>query len=124
MNNTSETASSSKLRMWENMHIVFWLVKDMCWVSDFHLIGMIMIFPTISVAIWMVFKSLGNKVELVHNIAVLCWISANSVWMTGEFYLADTTRPWAQLLFALGIVALALHYVPHVWRYMRSKQEL
>jgi hypothetical protein len=32
--------------------------------------------------------------------------------MTGEFYFNDTWRPFAGVFFSLGLVALALHYVP------------
>jgi cation transport ATPase len=116
MNNSSsnDNAVAIKLRVWENMHIVFWLVKDMCWVSDFHTLGVAMIFPTITVALWMVYQSWRNRTELIHNVAVLCWIAANSIWMIGEFFFQNSTKFLAQCFFGVGILVLALHYVPRL----------
>ncbi|MFM9007686.1 MAG: hypothetical protein ACKORE_03805 [Bacteroidota bacterium] len=33
-----------RFRAYENFHIVLWLLKDTCWVSDFKTAGLIMIF--------------------------------------------------------------------------------
>lgn len=119
--NSSSLENASRLRVWENLHIVFWLVKDMCWVSDFHVLGVTMIVPTLLVAVYMVYKSWGNRTELIHNTAVLCRIAANSSWMVGEFLYNNTTKPAAQALFVLGMVVLAFHYVPKFRLLFRGK---
>ena len=50
---------------------------------------MIMIVPTIGLAFYISWISRRDKAELFHNLAVCCWISANSTWMIGEFYYED-----------------------------------
>lgn len=76
---------SNRLREYENFHIVLWLLKDTCWVMDFKVPGLIMILPTISVALHITWLHRKSMAELLHNLAVVLWISANSVWMIGEF---------------------------------------
>lgn len=71
-----------------------------------------MIAPTLLVAIWLTWKSRWIREEFIHNLAVVWWLCANSVWMVGEFFYEDHTRPAALVFFALGLVTLAVHYVP------------
>ena len=99
-----------KLRKFENLHILFWLIKDAAWVSGFNSLGVIMIIPTWLMAVWITWKLRKSMTELAHNIAVICWISANSIWMIGEFYYNDTTRFPAKMLFFSGIIILVAHY--------------
>jgi len=82
----------------------------MCWVTDFKLLGAFMIFPTIIVAILITWQSRRINVELWHNLAVVCWICANSIWMIGEFFYHDTTRPFAIAFFIAGFLCLAYYY--------------
>ncbi len=99
-----------KLRKFENLHILFWLIKDAAWVSGYNALGVVMILPTWLMAVWITWKLRKSMTELAHNIAVVCWISANSIWMIGEFYYNDTTRFPAKMLFFAGIIILAGHY--------------
>lgn len=94
----------------ENLHILLWLLKDICWVADLKWLGTFMIFPTISVAIWLTWKMRQSHSELMHNLAVIAWILANSTWMIGEFFLDDGTRPLALAFFGLGLVLLFVFY--------------
>jgi hypothetical protein len=48
---------------------------------------------------------------LLHNLAVCFWITANSVWMTGEFYYDDGTRPYAIIFFIAGLLCVAYYYL-------------
>ncbi len=105
-----------KIRGYENMHIVMWLLKDTCWVMDWHVVGMIMVVPTIALAFFITWKSRSEKAELFHNLAVSSWIIANSTWMTGEFFYNDTTRPYAAVFFALGFVFIIWYYGSLVFR--------
>lgn len=98
------------VRRKENLHIVLWLLKDTCWVADFKTGGMIMILPTIAMAFYITWKTRENITELFHNLAVCCWIIANSIWMTGEFYFKDTTRPYAIAFFVLGLISVFIYY--------------
>lgn len=70
-----------------------------------------MIIPTVSVAIYLTYKLRKSTTELLHNLAVCCWILANSVWMTGEFYANDTYRPYATIFFGIGLLLVAYYYL-------------
>lgn len=99
------------LRFFENLHVSLWLFKDLCWVLDWKTFGVLMIVPTVSVAIWIAWKSRNDIADLFHNLAVCFWIGANSVWMIGEFFLEDSTRPIATVFFAIGILIVAVYYL-------------
>lgn len=120
---SSERCSPSELRLseveryrrFENLHIYLWLFKDMCWCFDLKTLGMIMIVPTIIGAVTITWLLRRHVVELVHNLAVCLWILANGTWMFGEFYLNDTTRPWALVFFVAGISLLTIFYLAQMW---------
>lgn len=101
---------SPTFRWLENAHILLWLIKDTCWAMEWKPGAMFMIFPTISVALYILWKSRKIRAELYHNIAVVFWISANSIWMIGEFRELEF-RPYAAMLFSIGLSALAVYYM-------------
>jgi hypothetical protein len=101
---------SDRARSYENFHIVLWLVKDACWVMDLKIPGLLMIFPTISVALHITWLHRKHTAELYHNLAVVCWICANSIWMIGEFFYNDTLRPAATFFFSVGLIMVAVYY--------------
>ncbi|HNP00535.1 MAG TPA: hypothetical protein PKM83_12350, partial [Ferruginibacter sp.] len=70
-----------RFRKMENLHIVFWLLKDISWCMVWRPLGIIMVIPTLAVAIWIVFKNKTFMSEVCHNLAIVFWISANSFWM-------------------------------------------
>lgn len=108
-----------KYRVTENLHIVFWLVKDVCWCIAFKPLGIAMIFPTIILAAWIAWQNRQIVAELFHNLAVLFWISANSYWMISEFFRFDEKKVLGELTgkdiavvpFTLGILCLAWYYL-------------
>jgi quinol-cytochrome oxidoreductase complex cytochrome b subunit len=99
------------IRSYENLHIVLWLVKDTCWVLDFKVPGLIMIFPTILVALHITWLHRKEVTELYHNLAVVAWICANTTWMIGEFFYNDTLRPIATVFFTIGLLLVAVYYL-------------
>jgi len=99
------------VRNGENLHILFWLLKDLCWVMDARVAGLVLVAPTVCVAVWICWRSRSDRSGFVHALAVVLWILANSTWMIGEFFLADGTRPYAIGLFVLGLMVLAFHYL-------------
>ena len=107
-----------KIRKFENLHIVFWLFKDMSWCMEWKTLGICMIIPTISVSIYTTLKMRYLKSELYHNIAVLFWIIANSYWMISEFigfnehtiYESVQGKHLALLPFLAGVIVLAIYY--------------
>ena len=101
---------STTYRWVENGHILLWLIKDTCWALVWRPGGIFMILPTLCVAIYILWKSRHIRAELFHNLAICIWISANSVWMVGEFF-AKETRPYAVVLFLCGLSLLLIYYV-------------
>ena len=101
------------IRAYENLHIAIWLIKDTCWVMTFKVGGMLMIIPTLVVAVHLAWRSRKNVSDLFHNIAVCLWITANATWMTGEFFYYDGLRPYAMVIFAAGLIVVAFYYIIH-----------
>ena len=119
MSQSKETlySISVRIRKMENMHIAFWLMKDISWCMIWRELGITMIVPTLSVAIWIAWKNRPIKSELAHNLAIVFWISANAYWMISEFFHLDTINVWrdftgkhlALIPFSIGALIL-LHY--------------
>jgi len=102
----------ARYRKTENLHIVFWLLKDLCWVMLWKPLGLIMIVPTIAAALLITWQTRHIKSELLHNIAVAFWILANSYWMITEFFFEnDSLRYYAVIPFGLGLAAIGYYYV-------------
>ena len=101
----------NRYRGFENFHIVLWLVKDLCWCTLSKTMGLVMIMPTLILAIYITFLHRKNKSELLHNLAIVFWICANSVWMTGEFFFKDGLRDYALIFFIAGIVMVSYYYL-------------
>jgi hypothetical protein len=99
------------IRKYENLHIAFWLIKDACWCLLFKPLGMLMIIPTLYVAIDITWRSRKIKTDLFHNTAVTLWICANATWMTGEFFFEDHFRSYAMIFFTLGLLVIAYFYL-------------
>jgi hypothetical protein len=82
-------------------------------------LGIIMVIPTLSVAIYIAYRTRQIKSELAHNLAVAFWISANSYWMIAEFFGFDETnifgeyegRHLAMIPFIIGVLILGWYYL-------------
>jgi hypothetical protein len=94
----------------ENLHIAVWLLKDYSWCASAHWLGLLMIVPTIGLAVHLAYQTRRDSEDFIHNLAVVSWLLANVTWMMGEFYFEDGTRPIARWFFYAGLVLLALHY--------------
>lgn len=102
----------ARYRKIENLHIVFWLIKDICWVMLWKPLGLAMIIPTLGAAILIAWQTRAIKVELMHNVAVVFWITANAYWMVTEFFWEDDSlRYYAAIPFVLGLIAVGYYYV-------------
>jgi len=109
----------ARFRRMENMHIVFWLMKDISWCMIWKELGITMIVPTLSVAIWIAWRNREQRSELAHNLAIVFWISANAYWMISEFFEFDTLIIWrnftgkhmALIPFTIGAVILLYYYI-------------
>ena len=109
----------ARYRKLENLHIVFWLFKDISWCMIWQTLGIIMVIPTLSVAIYIAYRTRNIKAELAHNLAVAFWISANSYWMISEFFGFDDANVFggyegkhlAMIPFIIGVIILAWYYL-------------
>ncbi|HZP65259.1 MAG TPA: hypothetical protein VFB32_03040 [Rudaea sp.] len=105
-------------RRTENLHIVFWLMKDISWCMLWRVLGIFMIVPTLGAAIWITWRARHNRTDFAHNLAVVFWITANAWWMIAEFFdfdesvigLGITGRHFAMVPFAAGALVLIVHY--------------
>lgn len=115
MSEQSVYSIPARFRRIENMHIFLWLIKDICWALDFHIMGMFMIIPALAVAITITWQTRKITAELFHNLAVTLWIAANSLWMAGEFYGFDEgtwgSRHLALFPFGIGLLILLYFYI-------------
>ena len=102
----------ARFRIIENLHIVFWLIKDLAWAMLWKPLGLIMIVPTIGAALLITWQTRKVESELWHNIAVVFWITANGYWMITEFFSDnDDLRYYAVIPFSLGLIVIAYYYV-------------
>jgi hypothetical protein len=112
------------IRRLENAHVAFWLIKDYSWCTSTKWLALAMIGPTLSLAIYIAYRTRQHTEDCVHNAAICCWIAANVVWMIGEFYLADGTRTEARVFFWAGLLILGAWYVAvGARRWLRSRPE-
>ena len=108
-----------RFRRMENMHIIFWLLKDISWCMVWKPLGIAMIFPTLIIAIVIGIRNRQYVSEVCHNSAIVFWITANSYWMVSEFLEFDevilygdiTYRYLALIPFSIGIIILAYYYL-------------
>ncbi|MBL0355552.1 MAG: hypothetical protein IPP72_01075 [Chitinophagaceae bacterium] len=106
----------------ENLHIVFWLFKDISWCMIWRPLGIAMIIPTMVIAIIIAYRNRQYMSELCHNLAIVVWIAANSYWMISEFLHFDTFplffgytfKHLAIVPFITGILLLAFYYL--IWK--------
>lgn len=108
-----------RYRKMENLHIVFWLFKDLSWCMFWRPLGIAMIFPTLIIAMVIAWRTRHMMSEWAHNVAIVLWILANSYWMVSEFFHFDvlfvygpfTYKYLAVVPFVGGIVVLAWYYL-------------
>lgn len=101
----------AQLRKLENLHLLMWLGKDISWLMDWKIAGMSMVLPTFLMAIYICWKTRTQADEIAFNLAVASWITANGIWMFGEFYLQDGTRPIAFWFFLAGLFFILRYYL-------------
>ena len=133
MNQTTATYSvPAKLRRMENLHILFWLAKDISWCLIFKEMGIAMVIPTFLIAAWITWRNREIKSELMHNLAIVFWITANGYWMISEFFEFDTVEIWpgftgkniALIPFILGLLTLIYYYVVIRPKELKEKKEV
>ena len=107
-----------KYRKIENLHILLWLLKDICWALNLKYPALIMIVPTLMVAVIITYQTRKIISEVIHNLAIDFWITANCTWMVGEFFHLDENligayglRQLSLIPFSIGLIILAYYYL-------------
>lgn len=124
--NEAQYIIPARYRKMENMHIIFWLGKDVAWCMVWKPLGLTMIIPTLLISIIIAWRTRDIASELAHNLAITFWISANSLWMISEFFGFDTNLIWhnftgkhlALIPFSIGVLLLARYYL-----FLKPKEE-
>ena len=106
-------------RKMENTHILFWLLKDVSWCMVWKPLGLLMVVPTLGIALVIAWRTRAYTSELAHNLAIVFWITANSYWMLSEFFGFDTVpighlidgKHLAIIPFGIGLLILAYYYL-------------
>ena len=119
MQNDQMYSIPAKYRKMENLHIVFWLLKDISWCMFWKPLGILMIIPTLAISIIISWRNRQYISETCHNVAITFWITANSYWMVSEFLGFDTKvifgaytyKHVAIIPFTIGIFILAYYYL-------------
>ncbi|WP_205012948.1 hypothetical protein [Hymenobacter nivis] len=117
-------------RKMENTHILFWLVKDISWCMIWKTLGLLMVGPTLGIALVIAWRTRAYKSELAHNLAIVFWITANSYWMASEFFHFDTVmvapgitgKHLALVPFLIGLGILLYYYLVQKPRETREAQ--
>ena len=101
-----------RFRKIENLHIVFWLIKDLSWAMLWKPLGIAMFFPTFIISILITFQTRHIKAELFHNLAVTFWIFTNGYWMYIEFIGRDEElRVFTAIPFGIGLFFIGWYYL-------------
>ncbi len=108
----TESKKVSSVFKLDNLHIVFWLFKDMSWVMTWKAFGVFMIAPTLICAFLITWKKRKSISDLLHNLAIIFWVSANSLWMVVEFFdLTIALKNLVIVFFVLGLILIGLSYL-------------
>ena len=72
---------------------------------------MMMLVPTLTVAILITWQTRKIVSELFHNLAVVFWIIANGYWMIVEFFGYDEElRIYTIIPFSIGLFFIVTYY--------------
>lgn len=75
-------------------------------------VGIVMIVPTIGVALMITWQTRKLKSELFHNLAIVFWIIANGFWMITEFFaMPDMYRYFTAIPFGIGLLFITSYYL-------------
>ena len=106
----------SQIKHYENIHIPLWLLKDTCWLLKWKLLGVLMIAPTIGVALAITIINRKNKEDSFWvNLATCFWISANASWMCFEFFNYEELKYYSIMPFIAGFVCVGWYYGKRLW---------
>jgi len=102
----------------ENLHLPLWLAKDTCWSLQLKVPGMILVMPTLGLAIYLAWRTRKQIADFLPNLAICLWITANSIWMADEFFDLGIKSISALFFIAgLGVILFwVVRYFPGLWK--------
>ena len=110
-----------KIKKYENLHILFWLVKDSCWMLELKCLAVIMVIPTIIISFFILFFT-RKTLDFYTNLAVFFWIFANGIWMYSEFFYHDKYKLTSIIPFVLGLLCVGIYYYKSISKKMNEEQ--
>lgn len=121
----------------DNLHIYFWITKDLCWVQSWLLPGLIIGALACLYALFLIFRAAywrRNIGEFWIKMSEFLWLFANYWWMIGELHddhygyfddheksIVDRHTKEAGVVFICTLVWISLYYV--VLKPMRFLEE-
>jgi hypothetical protein len=64
---SSDSESDFQHQIQENIHIVFWLLKDFAWIMHFRAFGFLMAIPTFVLSVYITLKSLSTCFDIYYK---------------------------------------------------------
>lgn len=121
--NTFHSPLTSKLffsvRYVENIHLYFWMLKDLAWSLDYRDFGMV--FGTIAILwlgmlYWNAIKAKSTE-EIYFLIPTSLWLIGNYLWMTGELVNSDDDylRPKGSYCMIAGMCLTIFYHIFVKW---------
>jgi hypothetical protein len=124
MSDSKSYSIPARFRRTENLHILFWLMKDICWAMLWKPLGVAMLVPTLLVAIIITWQTRHLIAELFHNLAISFWICANGYWMIVEFMDRDELRTYTAIPFGIGLFFIVTYYLVILPREKRKEKQM
>ena len=114
---------TKNFRAYENLHILFWLVKDACWALEYKTLGVFMIFPTLILAIILSIRTKNILQELFPNLAITLWIIANSIWMCDEFF-GLRIKNYCYAPFSIGLLLITYWLIAYFPKMAKERNNI
>lgn len=101
------------IRGCENVHIYFWICKDLGWIFDCKEVGML--FGTCAL-LWMIILGYNyykekDFEEVYFLLPTFLWLFANYLWMTGNLiYGTDIFRFCSSCIMMIGLVSIIFYF--------------
>lgn len=93
----------------ESIHFPMWILKDLAWMLGFGVLSLTLAIPTIIISALLI-KWSTRFFEKMENIAIMCWLTANTLWMSHEQFGVNT-KELAVIMFSFGVI-ISLSYLP------------
>ena len=112
---------------YDNLHFLWWVLKDLSWVSNTFSLWFISVFFTVSISIDFIVTCFiaGYTFDGLHHLGTAFWLLGNIVWSFGELWglgsdspptslfsltEAYTYRYWAVVMVLLSIIPYIIAY--------------